>query len=230
LARRRRQAQYRSRPQRRFAIRSFDPLYFDECEYDSTLLAAHGLALLFIGGRASVLASACVRAGDLLVQSDDGSFLLRRHGNPPRLLIVGAAILAASYTLPNRYREPPAGCICWSSISKSQDGRSVVILLLELPDTVALGSAIAQPAEFGSQAPHDRDRILSYLASYAFGTVMAHSGLGSPPTLYTEENYTLTSVPPGYPLRKTCTNCEKTGNPFWYLLCPIGRSIVLFAN
>lgn len=79
------------------------PPHFDECAYDSALLAAHGLTLLFTGDKASVLASACVRAGDLIVQSDDSSFLLRRHGNPPRLLIVGAALSAASYTLPDKY-------------------------------------------------------------------------------------------------------------------------------
>lgn len=204
------------------------PHYFDGREYESTFLAAHGLAPLFTDDKASVLASACVRAGDLLVHTGDGCYLLRRHGNPPRLLVVGTALLAVSYTFREKYGEPPAGCICWKSALKTPDDHSVIWLQLELPDTVALGSAIAHPGKFNS---YDRDRIFSYLNRYGVGTVMAHSGLGSPLTAHMRrDTNALRSQQPGHSSRKHCANCKKTGNPFWYLLEPDEEGVVSFGK
>jgi hypothetical protein len=202
------------------------PRYFDGTEHDPTVLGEHGLVQLFTGGKPSVLASVGVRAGDLLVDCWEGALLLRHCEDQARLVVVGAALKAARYASYNG-REPPAGCVCWETIAEARAGHAMVELRLELPDTVALGSTIARPRQFDR---YDRGLIFSYLKHYAFGAVMAHSGLGSPPTSYTKGKYTLRSGSAGRSLRKPCANCKKTGNPFWYLLEPDEEGVVSFGH
>lgn len=182
-------------------------------------MAAHNLVKLFTRGKASVLASESVRAGDILVQCIESVIFLRRHEAQPRLLIVGAALLAGKYVSHN---VSAPGCVCWRSVPRAGDGYAIIKLRLEVPDGVALRSVISRPDTFDS---HDRGRIVSYLNRYAIGTTMAHSGLGSPPTSHTEGKHALRRPP-----RRTCADCKKTGNPFWYLLSPDEAGIVSFGS
>lgn len=195
------------------------PSDFDGPAYDPSFLSAHNLVRLFTRGKASVLASERVRVGDVLVRCWESIILMRCHEAQPRLLIVGAALLAGNYT---SHDGSPPGCVCWGSVPRARDGHAIIGLRLVLPDEVALGSVIAQPGTFDS---HDRGRVVSYLNRYAIGTAMAHSRVGSPLTSHTKGNHTLRSPP-----RRPCADCKKTGNPFWYLLNPDEAGIVSFGH
>ena len=200
------------------------PEYFDGQEYNPTSLAANGLLQLYTGEKPSVLATAVVQAGDLLVHGHETVLLLRHEEDRARLSVIGGALLAAKFTSRDAL-EPPTGCICWQTVPKARAGHALLKLRFELPDTVALESAIAQPDE-----SYDADLILPYVSRHAFGTTMAHSGLGSPPTSHKKGKYTLRHAPTGRSLRKPCANCKRTGNPFWYLLSPDQEGVVDFAH
>lgn len=77
-----------------------------------------------------MLASESVRVGDVLVQCIESVILMRRHKAQPRLLIVGAALLAGKYASHNL---SPPGCVCWQSVPKANDGNAIIRLRLELP-------------------------------------------------------------------------------------------------
>lgn len=200
------------------------PEYCDGQEYNPTSLAANGLLQLFTGEKPSVLATAVVQAGDLLEHGHETVLLLRREEDRARLWVIGGALLAAKFTSRDAL-EPPTGCICWQTVPKARAGHALLKLRFELPDTVALESAIAQPDK-----SYDADLILPYVSRHAFGTTMAHSGLGSPPTSHKKGRYTLRHAPTGRSLRKPCANCKRAGNPFWYLLSPDQEGVVAFAH
>ena len=70
------------------------PSDFDGPEHDPSFLGAQNLVRLFSRGKAFVLASECVRVGDVLVQCTESVILMRCHKAQPRLVIIGAALLA----------------------------------------------------------------------------------------------------------------------------------------
>lgn len=180
-----------------------------------------------IGAWSRIVVAMAANAGQQLMGSNvissfgpyifQTSIGMSRHEAQPRLLIIGAALLAGSY---DSHDNSPPGCMCWRSVPRGCDGHAVIRLRLELPDEVALGSVIARPDKFDS---HDRGRIVSYINHYAIGTAMAHSGAGSPLTSHTKGKHTLRGPP-----RRPCADCRKTGNPFWYVLSPDEAGIVSF--
>lgn len=85
------------------------PSDFDGPAYDPSFLSAHNLVKLFTRGKASVLASERVRVGDVLVRCWESTILMRCHEAQPRLLIVGAALLAGNYA---SHDGSPPGCLC----------------------------------------------------------------------------------------------------------------------
>lgn len=200
------------------------PLYFDGPEYHPALLAANGVVPLYTDGKASVLVSACVRAGDVLVLANQTVLLVRCSEGQSRLSVIGAAVKAGKYKTSSR----PQGCLYWKQV-KAGIGESLI--QLELQDSIALASAIARPGEFSR---HVSSRVFSYLSRHAIGTVMANSGWGSPPTSHKKGKYTLRNVSTIHAQRQSCTSCKNGCNPIWYILwCSLYNSndgVVRFAH
>jgi hypothetical protein len=201
------------------------PLSFGGPEYHPSLLTAHGVVPLYTDGKASALVSACVRAGDVLLFASETVLLLRCLEGESRLIIIGAAILAATYKA-NLDLSPD--CVRLERTPRAVDGYAFVNLCLEISDSTALQSATARPGHFDGRP--NSDRIFSYLKHHAIGTAMAHTGAGSPSTSRTQGTRTLNNGSAARSQQQNCTSCMMGCNPIWDFLRPDEEGEVFFGH